>query len=205
MPTTPHDAKGMLISAVEDDAPVILFEHRWLYNISGPVPEEVYRVPLDKASAVRPGRDVTLAATSYMTLESLKAAELLAELDIEAEVVDLRCLTPIDSDTLVESVARTGRLVVADTGQEQFGVAAEVMGAVTERAFDQLLAAPRRVGLPHIPTPTTPALADHFYPRASKIAQAALDVLGSPRMLPPQSGEPGQWHDVPDLSFTGPY
>lgn len=205
MPTTPHDAKGMLIAAVEDDAPVILFEHRWLYNVSGPVPEEIYRVPLDTAAILRPGRDITLAATSYMTLESLKAAELLAELDIDAEVVDLRCLTPVDSDTLVASVGKTGRLVISDTGQELFGVSAEVMAAVTERAFASLLAAPRRIALPQIPTPTTPALADRYYPRARDIAQAALEVLGSSRTLPPEAREQGQWRDVPDPSFTGPY
>ena len=140
-----------------------------------------------------------------MTLESMKAAELLADLDIEAEVVDLRCLTPIDTDTLVGSVERTRRLVVADTGQERFGVTAEVMAAVTEQAFASLLAGPRRVALPQIPTPTAPALADHFYPRARDIAQAALEVLGSPRTLPPEARGQGQWHDVPDPSFTGPY
>lgn len=205
MPTTPHDAKGMLISAVEDDAPVILFEHRWLYNIAGPVPEEIYRVPLDKAAVPRAGRDITLAATSFMTLESLRAAELLADLGIEAEVVDLRCLTPVDSDALVASVGKTGRLVISDTGHEQFGVTAEVMAAVTEQAFASLRAAPRRIALPQIPTPTTPALADHYYPRARDIAQTALEVLGSSRTLPPEQPGPGPWRDTPDPSFTGPY
>lgn len=205
MPTTPHDAKGMLISAVEDDAPVILFEHRWLYNIAGPVPEEIYRVPLDKAAVPRAGRDITLAATSFMTLESLRAAELLADLGIEAEVVDLRCLTPVDSDALVASVGKTGRLVISDTGQAQFGVSAEVVAAVTEQAFASLLAAPRRVALPQIPTPTTPALADHYYPRARDIAQTVLEVLASTRALPPEPPGSGPWRDTPDPSFTGPY
>ncbi len=205
MPTTAHDAKGMLISAVEDDAPVILFEHRWLYNTSGPVPEEMYRVPLDKAAVMRPGRDITLAATSYMTLESLKAAELLADLDIDAEVVDLRSLTHLDTDTLVGSVGKTKHLVVSDTGQENYGVTAEVMAAVCERAFDSLRAAPRRVALPPIPTPTTPALADLYYPSARDIAQTALEVLGSSRTLPLDESAAGRWKDVPDPSFTGPY
>ncbi len=115
MPTTAHDVKGMLISAVEDDAPVLIFEHRWLYSVSGVVPEEMYKVPLDRAAVVRQGKDITFAATSYMTLESLRAAELLAPLGIEAEVLDLRTLTPVDMDILGDSVKRTGRLIVADT------------------------------------------------------------------------------------------
>lgn len=205
MPTTPHDAKGMLIAAVEDDAPVIIFEHRWLYNIKGPVPEDMYRVPLDKAAVIRPGKDITLAATSYMTLESMKAADMLAELGIDAEVVDLRSLSPIDGETLLASVGKTGRLVVADTGQAACGVSAEVIAAVTESGFESLAAAPRRVALPHIPTPTTPALADLYYPRAREIAQSALDALGSSRTLTPEDGTDTAWKDGPDPSFTGPY
>jgi pyruvate/2-oxoglutarate/acetoin dehydrogenase E1 component len=205
MPTTPHDAKGMLIAAARDDAPVIVLEHRWLYNVSGPVPEELYEVPLNKAAIVRPGRDITLAATSYMTLESLKAADLLAKIGIEAEVVDLRSIAPIDTDALVESVERTRRLVVSDTGHERYGVGAEALALVAERAFDALISAPRRVGLPHVPTPTTPALADLYYPVARDIASAALKTLGSNRELPPDEPDRRRWKDVPDPSFTGPY
>ncbi len=205
MPTTAHDAKGMLIAAVEDDAPVILFEHRWLYNVSGPVPEEMYRVPLDQAATRRRGRDVTLAGTSYMTLECLRAADLLARIGIDADVIDLRTLTPIDVPALTESVGRTGHLVVADTGHVQFGAGAEVCAAVAERAFAALKAPPRRIGLPHVPAPTTPALADLYYPRAREIARAALDSLGSAAALPPEPDDPRRWKDVPDPSFNGPY
>ena len=205
MPTTPHDAKGMLIAAARDDAPVIVFEHRWLYGISGPVPEDLYEVPLDKAAIVRPGRDVTLAATSYMTLESLRAAELLAKIGIEAEVVDLRSIAPIDAATLVESVSRTRRLIVSDTGQASFGVGAEVIAAVSERAHGLMDAPPQRIGLPHVPTPTTAALADLYYPLARDIAAAALRSLGSNRELPPDAPDRRKWKDVPDSSFTGPY
>lgn len=205
MPTTPHDAKGMLIAASRDDSPVIVLEHRWLYNVAGPVPEAPYEVALDKAAVLRKGRDITLAATSYMTLESLKAADLLAQIGVDAEVIDLRSVAPIDTATLCESVGRTGRLVVSDTGHEFFGVGAEVIAAVTERAFGVLKAAPLRVGLPHIPTPTTPALADLYYPLARDIAAAALKSLGSTRELPPDDSDPRKWKDVPDPSFKGPY
>jgi len=205
MPVTPYDAKGMLIAASRDDAPVIVFEHRWLYAISGPVPESMYEVPLDSAAIVRPGRDITLAATSYMTLESLRAAELLQKVGIEAEVVDLRCVAPIDVDTLVRSVSRTNRLIVSDTGHTHFGVGAEVVAAVCERAHAQLRSPPIRIGLPHVPTPTTPALADLYYPVARDIARQALTSLGSNRELPPNPPDSRLWKDVPDTSFTGPY
>lgn len=205
MPTTAHDAKGMLISAVEDDAPVIVFEHRWLYGVKGEVPEAMYRVPLDRAAIVRRGRHITLAATSYMTLESLRAADMLQKIGIEAEVVDLRTLTPIDTATLTESLSRTGHLVVSDTGHSIFGVCAEVIAAVTEAAFSNLKSAPRRIGLPQVPTPTTPALAEHYYPRALDIARAAASMLGAGHRLPEPASSGQMWHDVPDPSFTGPY
>jgi pyruvate/2-oxoglutarate/acetoin dehydrogenase E1 component len=206
MPTTAHDVKGMLIAAVADDAPVILFEHRWLYGVKGFVPEEMYTVPLDQASIMRAGRDVTLVGTSYMALESLRAAELLSEIGIDAEVIDLRSVSPIDMNALSKSVARTGRIVVSDTGHSQFGVAAEVIAAITERCFADLRCAPRRVGLPHVPTPTTPSLAEVYYPRALQIAQEAAEMFGAADRLPrAEAASAGSWHDVPDPSFTGPY
>lgn len=205
MPTTAYDVKGMLIAAVEDDAPVIIFEHRWLHGITGHVPEEMYRVPLDKAIVVRTGKHVTLAATSYMTLESLKAAEILEGIGVDAEVVDLRTLTPIDKGTLGASVKRTGHLVVADIGHSGFGVGAEVVAAATEVAFASLKSAPRRLGLPAVPTPTSPALAENYYPRAYDIAREAAEALGVADKLPPQRPNTQKWSDVPDPSFTGPY
>jgi acetoin:2,6-dichlorophenolindophenol oxidoreductase subunit beta len=205
MPTSPHDVKGMLIEASRDDAPVIIFEHRWLYGVTGDVPAEMYSVPLDKASVVRQGKDVTLAATSYMTLESLRAAEILASIGIDAEVIDLRALTPIDLPTLSHSIEKTGRLVVSDIGHSSFGVCAEVLAAVTETCFAHLKSAPRRVTIPHAPTPTTPALADHYYPRAMDIAREAAMMLGAADRLPPDAVDGRRWKDVPDPSFTGPY
>ena len=131
---------------------------------------------------------------------------MLSEIGIDAEVIDLRSLTPIDIDTLATSVARTGRLVVSDTGHTQFGVTAEVIAAVSERSFADLRAAPRRVALPHIPTPTSPALADAYYPRAIEIAQAAASMFDAAGKLPsPPVPKSGPWLDVPDTAFTGPY
>jgi len=204
MPATAYDAKGMLISAVADDAPVIVFEHRWLYGVSGHVPEGYYKAPLERARVMRQGKDMTLVGLSYMTLESLRAAEMLAEVGVDAEVVDLRSLTPIDHATVLASVSKTGRLIVSDTGHIHFGATAEVTATVAERGLSFLKRPPVRIGLPPIPTPTTPALADLYYPRAVDIARAALKLLDRDQVIedpPPLT----KWRDVPDPSFTGPY
>src|SRR3984893_11888211 len=126
MPTTARDAKGMLISAVEDDSPVIIFEHRWLYSVRGEVADGYAPEPLSGARVLRHGRDITLAGFSYMVLECLRAAESLAEIGIDAEVIDLRSLTPIDGETIGRSVRKTGHLITADTAQTMFGATSEV-------------------------------------------------------------------------------
>jgi pyruvate/2-oxoglutarate/acetoin dehydrogenase E1 component len=204
MPSTARDAKGMLIAAHEDPAPVVVLEHRWLYGTTSHVPEGRFTEDLAGARIARAGEDVTLAATSYMTLECLRSAEMLARVGVSAEVIDLRCLTPVDSETVAASVRRTGRLVVADTGHSAFGVVSEVVARVTEVAFADLKAPPVRLGLPMIPTPTTPALADLYYPRAIDIAKRAAALVGvSAEIEEPERTMP--WLDVPDPHFTGPY
>src|SRR2546430_15549519 len=127
MPATPYDAKGLLISAIEDDNPVVFIEHRWLYNVHGAVPGGIYRVPLGQAHVLRAGRDVTIAATSLMTLEAVRAAEDLAQEGIEVEVVDLRTLNPFDEAPVLASVRKTGRLIVADTRSRSGGLAAGII------------------------------------------------------------------------------
>ncbi len=205
MPTTPHDAKGMLIAAVRDDAPVVVFEHRWLYGIEGDVPEDAYEVPLDKARVARAGKDVTIAATSYMVLEALRAADVLQTVGIDAEVIDLRSLAPIDTATVVQSVRKTGALVTADTGTTDFGVGGEVAAKVLESGV--MLTRPlKRIGLPFAPSPTTPSLADAFFPRAHAIVAAAAEQFGiAAERLPREAAPAKRWHDTPDPSFTGPY
>lgn len=205
MPSRPADAKGMLIAAVDDDAPVIVMEHRWLYNISGPVEEGRVATPLQGAATLREGGNVSLVASSYMVLEAMRAAETLAGMGIEAEVIDLRSVAPIDHDAVAASVARTGHLVVADTGHAPCGVAGEVIAEAARRAFAALKAPPERVTLPDIPSPTTPALADLYYPGSREIAAAALRTLGRTDPLPPEPDTGRRWRDTPDPSFTGPY
>jgi acetoin:2,6-dichlorophenolindophenol oxidoreductase subunit beta len=206
MPTTPHDVKGMLIAAIRDDAPVVVFEHRWLYGIEGDVPQEPYEVALDKSQVMRSGRDVTIAATSFMVLEALRAAEILESLGISAEVVDVRSIAPLDGAGIAASAARTGALIAADTGTTAFGVGAEIIAAVLERNPAGLRRPPRRVGLPFVPSPTTPSLADAFFPRAQRIVELAAEMFGVPReRIPPEAPPSAGWYDVPDRSFVGPY
>lgn len=205
MPTTPYDAKGLLISSVEDNNPVIFIEHRWLYNTIGHVPEEVYRVPLGQGKVVRDGSDVTIATTSYMTLEALRAAEILAADGISAEVIDVRTLKPLDKSLIRESVGKTGRLIVADTGWKTGGFSAEIVAQIAEEAFSDLKSPPQRVALPDCPTPTTPALANHYYPRAIHIVATARRMMGLSAGEVVSDVTAPVPLDVPDVSFTGPF
>jgi acetoin:2,6-dichlorophenolindophenol oxidoreductase subunit beta len=204
MPATPYDAKGLLISAIEDNNPVVVIEHRWLYNVHGPVPEGVYRVPLGPSNILREGRHVTVAATSYMTLEAMRAAQALADEQLDLEIVDIRTLNPFDESLVVESVKKTGRLIVADTGGRSIGFAAEVVARVVEQCMDRLAAAPVRITSPDFPTPTTRALANYYYPLSHDIAAAARSLAGRPARPAPEI-KPEDLLDVPDPSFSGPF
>lgn len=205
MPTTPYDAKGLLIASIEDNNPVIFIEHRWLHNISGNVPEKMYRVPIGKPKILRKGSDITIVATSYMTLEALRAQKYLAGLGIEAEVIDLRTLRPLDDTMIISSVKKTGRLLVCDTGWTSCGMGSEIISRVTEKGFSYLTAPPQRLGLPDVPTPTSPALSNHYYPQAESIIRTVLKMLKkkvSGNSIPKLHDGP---LDIPDMSFTGPF
>lgn len=206
-PSTPYDAKGLLIASIEDDNPVIFIEHRWLYQTHGPVPEGHYTVPLGEARRVRPGKDVTIVGLSYATIDAIKAAALLAEDGIDAEIIDLRTLSPRDDATVLDSVRRTGRLIVVDQGSLTCGYAGDVVATVVEEAFDALKAAPIRVSLPDVPTPTTRALSNYYYPQPRHIVAAARRSMGLSFDKDPFAGidSADKTLDVPDRSFTGPF
>lgn len=206
MPTTPYDAKGLLIAAIKDENPVIYIEHRWLHEIIGHVPEEMYTVPIGKACVVREGRDITIVSSSYMTLEAIRAAEFLEKEKIKAEIVDLRSLKPLDEGTIITSVKKTGRLVVVDGAWKTVGFSAEIMALVVERAFSFLKSAPQRVTFPDIPTPTSRALTDHYYPRAINIINTVRAILNLPECAEEQLGVRHNIPlDVPNKTFRGPF
>jgi pyruvate dehydrogenase E1 component beta subunit len=204
MPATPADAKGLLLTALTTEAPVICLEHRWLYEKTGPVPEEPYYTPLGHAAVVREGTDVTVAALSHMVWEALEAAEALAAQGIRAEVVDLRTVRPLDAGLVCASVRKTGRLVIADTGWRSFGVSAELAARVGEACFGALRAPIRRVALPDVPTPCSSSLEQVYYPGPADIAAAVRAALepraagGEPAPGPPATGGRGR-------EFSGPF
>jgi len=158
VPSTPYDAKGLLIEAIYNDNPVVFVEHKRLYNTTGPVPEESYRIPLGSAEVKREGKDITIVATHAMVVEALAAAEGAATKGIEAEVVDPRTLTPLDTETILNSVKKTGRLLVADEDNKTCGVAAEISAMVAEEAIYYLKAPIIRICSPDTPVPFSPPL-----------------------------------------------
>ena len=208
IPTTPYDAKGLLISSIEDNNPVVFIEHRWLHNVTGDVPEEVYRIPIGKGKIISRGRDITIAATSYMTLEAMKAAAILAKVGVSVELVDIRTLKPLDEALILKSVKKTGRLMVVDSGSITGGIGAEVVARVMEKGFYALKCPVKRIGLPDCPTPTSPGLARYYYPGASQIVETVKDMLNLSRTKDKnefESPDASVPHDVPDKYFTGPF
>ena len=179
VPCDPYTAKGLLTSAIRDDDPVVVFEHKLLYPETGPVPEEPYAIPLGKARIVKPGKDITLLGISRMTLLCLEAAQTLAKEGVDAEVVDLMSISPIDYDLIVDSVRRTHRIVVVDEDTPRCSVAADICSAVAEEAFDYLDAPPTKVTAPHTPVPYSRPLEGVYVPDTPRILSAVKRVLNS--------------------------
>lgn len=210
MPSTPYDAKGLLTSAVQDPNPVIFLEHRWLHDTFGPVPEESYSIPLGKAHVVHEGSDITIACTSHMTFEGRKAVELLAEEGISAELIDIRSVKPLDKETIIKSVRKTGRLIVVDPDWKFCGFGSEIIATISEEAFSDLKAPPARVAYPDRHIPMSWALSNHYYPSYRVIAMEACKMLrltSKAQMLLQELLEYRSEGplDVPDASFKGPF
>lgn len=197
MPTFPVDAKGLLLSAFESKSPVIILEHRSLYTILGNVPIEPTKTPIGEARVIREGTDVTIVACSIMALESLLAANYLSKYGIEVEVIDLISIRPLDELTILKSVMKTGRLLVADTSWVSFGVSSEVTALVAEKAFSYMKCSPVRIGLPNCPAPVTKVLEDVFYPNAKDVIDAVLKIL--------KKNELQIDFEFPEDTFKGPY
>ncbi|MBF0351757.1 MAG: alpha-ketoacid dehydrogenase subunit beta [SAR324 cluster bacterium] len=204
MPANPYDAKGLMISSIEDNNPVIFLENRWLHNIYGDVPQEYYKVPIGKARIAREGRDLTIVTHSYMVLESLRAADILASGGIDAEVIDLRTLRPLDHTTVLDSVKKTGNLLVVDHGWIHYGVSAEIIAMVSEQIWDCLKSPPRRMGVADVPIPSSRSLAQYCYPRSADVVKMVAEMLHKPmdQFKIEISEIPS---DIPDRSFTGPF
>jgi pyruvate dehydrogenase E1 component beta subunit len=179
MPSCPYDAKGLLAAAIEDDNPVLFIDDRWLYETEEDVPEELYSIPTGKGIIRKEGSDITIAATSYMVTEALKASSALEREGVDAEVIDLRSVKPMDEELLIRSVSKTGRLIIADGGWRTCGIGAEVAAVVAENIPHLLKAPIKRITLPDAPAPASTVLENEYYPDSDDIADAASKLVKS--------------------------
>jgi pyruvate dehydrogenase E1 component beta subunit len=177
VPSTPYDTKGLLIASIRDNDPVIFLEHKNLYGFEGEVPEASYAIPFGEANVVREGKTVSIVTYGLMVHRSLDAAAALAKEGIDAEVIDLRTLSPLDIDTVLESVGKSGRLVCVDEANPRCGIAADISAQVAQQAFKSLKGPIEMVTAPHTPVPFTPVLEDLYIPSAAQIAAAAKRTM----------------------------
>lgn len=205
MPATAEDAKGLLLSSIFDDDPVIFLEHRWLHNLKGEVPLDVERVPLGKANLLREGSDVTVVSMSFMTIEAIHAADHLASQGVSCDLIDLRAIRPIDWELIQTSVRKTGRLLVLDTGSLTGSVSGEIASQITETCWGSLKAPPRRMAMPDFPESTSPALTAAYHNRAEHICEAVGRLLARTIDVRAVTESRRHPHDVPGDWFTGPF
>jgi len=177
LPTTAYDAKGLLISAIRDDSPVIFIEHRWLYWQEGDVPQEPYTIPLGTGNIIREGQDITIVATSWMNVEATKAADILSKHGISVEIVDPRTISPLNDELIIKSVEKTGHCIVADNDWVFCGLSAEIAARVSAKCFGKLKAPVERIGFAQTPCPTARHLENEFYPNAIKIIRLVEKML----------------------------
>ncbi len=180
IPSSPYEAKGLMIQAIRDDDPVIFFEHKAMYDDEDEVPDEAYTIPFGEANFLREGEDVTIVAIGRMVKFAREAADQLAREKIDCTVLDPRTTSPLDIGSILESVRETGRLVVVDEANPRCNMATDISAQVAEQAFDALKAPIRMVSPPHVPVPFSPALEDEFIPSAEKIGAAVRSVMAAP-------------------------
>ncbi len=208
MPTTAGDAYHFMLEAIADNNPVLFIEHRWLHHIQGEVDKQRPAAGLSGAALLRQGSDITLAAFSHMSIEALKAATVLAKYGVDAEVVDMRCLSTLDVDSVAHSLAKTGgKLVVADCAPEMASMGHQLLSKLVLAHGHSLQQAPRLVAYPNHPVPTSHFVANQYYPGAEQIASTVLEMLGKPEFieLVNRDLQPDLPKDQPDRSFVGPF
>jgi len=204
MPSSPKEAKGLLLSSIFDENPVLFLEHRWLHNQEEDVPEGDFRIPLGTANLIKHGTDITIVGMSYMNTEALRCLEFLKLQGISCELIDLRSINPIDWGTIIKSVEKTKKLLVLDTGSETGSLAAEIIAKVSIELFSEMEAPPARICLPDAPVPASFSLTEDFYPTSFDIAKkvcSMFDVIISKNDFKHSSFP----HDVPGDWFKGPF
>lgn len=183
VPSTPYDAKGLLLAAIEDNDPVVFFEDKTLYNMTGDVPEDYYTIPLGKADVKRAGTDLTIVAIGKQVHTAKQAAERLAQKGLEVEIVDPRSLSPLDEETILSSVEKTNRLLVIDEANPRCSIATDIAALVADKGFDHLDAPIKRITAPHTPVPFSPPLEDIYLPTPEKVIAAVSEMIGEESLV----------------------
>lgn len=204
MPSSPADAKGLLISSVRDPNPTIFIEHRWLHQSEGEVPDNDYEVPLGVGLLLEEGGDITIVASSIMTTEALRASRILQSHGIYCDLIDLRTLRPMDWKMVRESTEKTGRLLVVDSGYASGSIANEIISKTVRHNFVSLRCAPRVIAMPDIPEPTSYGLTKNFHVGFGQIVEQAFEMCGYESKYTPLVDDLGH-HDVPGEWFRGPF
>ena len=205
MPSSAEDAKGLLLSSIFDPNPVLFLEHRWLHNSSSEVKDGDYRIPIGKAKKLKNGEDITIVSMSYLTAEALIASNYLNNFGINVDLIDLRTIKPIDLVTIVNSLAKTGKILVLDTGVSTCSVASDIVSKLTTENFSLLKSSPAILAMPDVPEPTSFALTKNFYIRAADIAKKILEILKIDNINPYEDIPEPVPHDVPGEWFKGPF
>ncbi|MCQ8119237.1 alpha-ketoacid dehydrogenase subunit beta [Methylomonas rosea] len=208
MPTTAGDAYHFMLAAIADNNPVLFIEHRWLHHIQGEVDKHCPMAELSGAALLRQGTEITLAAFSHMSIEALKAATVLASYGIDAEVLDMRCVSPLDVESVAASLAKTGgKLVIADCAPELASTGHQLLSKLVLTHGHHLQQVPRLIAYPNHPVPTSHFVANHYYPGAEQIASAVLDMLDRSELTESVIGalQSDLPKDQPDRSFVGPF
>jgi len=205
MPATARDAKGLLLSSIFDNNPVVFLEHRWLHNLEGEVDNDDYRIEIGKAAVLREGSDITIVSMSYMTIEALHACDELNKVGVSCELIDLRTVRPIDWKTINASVNKTGKLIVLDTGTKTLSVSGEIVATVTEECWNSLKMAPKRVTMPDSPEPTSFELSKDYYVDAVNLVEEVIIMVGKDIAMKTVNISKCSPHDVPGDWFKGPF
>ncbi len=208
-PSNAYDAKGLLVSSIKDDGPVIFFEHRWLHNLKGHVPKKIYSTKIGKAKIIKKGKDITIVSFSDALIQLMRVEKILRSANISTEIIDLRTIRPIDKKTILKSVKKTKNLLVLDNGWKSFGVSAEIISLISENLGKNLKSNPMRLGIKEMPIPSTRILAKDFYLNLndilnaiSKLTKKRIKTQIIKKYLPKQKLNET---DIPYKDFTGPF
>ena len=204
MPATASDAKGLLISSINDPNPVIFMEHRWLHNLKGEVSKEYKPIPIGKANIIKKGSDITIVAMSYMVIEAIHAAEFLQKNGVNCEIIDLRTVAPIDYETIYKSISKTKNVLILDSGTLDGSISGEILSKVVDEMWEDLELKPERMAMPNFPESTSFALTKDYHVNSEKIVEKISKMLEI-NIDTGNSFKKDHPHDVPGEWFTGPF